>query len=142
MGAGAPKTAGKHQYTHAHPHTHAYTHAHTCTLCTHMCTCTYYTYMCARAYMHTLMHTHAAAERLDAPWAFQEAAPEIKQNLTGLSWDKSPSVSPFLVCRKQAVSPLKLPGFKEQVSQLRGQQSHNRAPSSSGRDRGNNLTCI
>ena len=127
---------------HMHTHTHMHTHAHACTLCTLMCTCTYYTYMCAHTYMHTLMHTHAAAERLDAPWAFQEAAPEIKQNLTGLSWDKSPSMSPFLVCRKKAVSPLKLPGFKEQVSQLRGQQSHNRAPSSSGRDRGNNLTHI
>ena len=71
-------------------------------------------------YMHALMHTHAAAERLDAPWAFQEAAPEIKQNFTGPSWDKSPSVSPFLVCRKKAVNPLNLPSSKEQVSQLRG----------------------
>lgn len=76
--------------------------------------------MCVDTFMHTLMHTHAAAEGLDAPWAFREAAPEIKQNFTGPSWDKSPSVSPFLVCRKKAVNPLNLPGSKEQVSQLRG----------------------
>lgn len=55
---------------------------------------------------------------------------------------QKPLWSSFLMCRKKAVSPLNLPGSKEQVSQLRGQQSHNRASSSSGRDRGNNPTHI